>query len=153
METPPDVDLSSFFSNFECTSDESSKKRPLDGIQVVDFGDTVKKTKIDESSVLLQKIEKLRESRRIMKTEIRNAKAEIQELREQMTLLNEENRESRGIMKTEIRNGKAEIQELREQITLLNEKVESLSKKRTYKKNNVMEQLDVIKNILIDMKK
>ena len=121
METPPDVDLSSFFSNFECTSDESSKKRPLDGIQVVDFGDTVKKTKIDESSVLLQKIEKLRESRRIMKTEIRNAKAEIQELREQMILLNE--------------------------------KVESLSKKRTYKKNNVMEQLDVIKNILIDMKK
>ena len=91
-------------------------------IQVVDLGHTVKKTKIDESSVLLQKIEKLRESRRMMKTEIRNAKAEIQELKEQMTLLNE--------------------------------KVDSMSKKRTCnRKNNVMEQLDIIKNILIDMKK
>ena len=37
--------------------------------------------------MLLQKIEKLRESRRIMKTEIRNAKSEIQELREQITML------------------------------------------------------------------
>ena len=114
METP-DVDLSSFFSNFECMSDESSK-RPAD--EVVR---TVKKTKIDESSLLLQKIKKLRESKRIMKTEIRNAKAEIQELREQMSLLNE--------------------------------KVDLMSKKRTYKKNNVMDQLDVIKDILIDMKK
>ena len=34
---------------------------------------------------------------------------------------------------------------LREQMTLLNEKVESLSKKRTYKKDNVMEQLGAIK--------
>ena len=119
METP-DVDLSSFFSNFECMSDESSKKRPVDGIQVVDLGHTVKKAKIDESSVLLQKIEKLRESRRMMKTEIRNAKAEIRELREEMTLLND--------------------------------KVDSMSKKRTYKKNNVMDQLDIIMNILIDMK-
>ena len=57
-------------------------------------------------------------------------------------------------MKTEIRNAKSEIQELREQITLLNEKVDSMSKKRTCnRKNNVMEQLDIIKNILIDMKK
>ena len=48
-------------------------------------------------------------------------------------------------MKTEIRNAKAEIQELREQMTLLNEKVDSMSKKGTYKKNNVMEQLDIIK--------
>ena len=121
METP-NVDLSSFFSNFECTSDESSNKRPVDSIQVVDLGHTVKKTKIDESSVLLHKIEKLRESRRMMKAEIRNAKAEIQELREQMTLLNE--------------------------------KVDSMSKKKTCnRKNNVMEQLDIIKNILIDMKK
>ena len=115
METP-DVDLSSFLSNFECTIDESSKRSADDVIE----GHTVKKTKIDESS-LLQKIKKLRESKRIMKTEIRNAKAEIQELREQMTLL----------------NGKVDL----------------LSKKRTYKKNNVMDQLDVIKDILIDMKK
>ena len=118
METP-NVDLSSFFSNFECTTDESSNKRPVD---VVDLGHTVKKTKIDESSVLLHKIEKLRESRRIMKAERRKAKTEIQELREQMTLLNE--------------------------------KVDSMSKKKTCnRKNNVMEQLDIIKNILIDMKK
>ena len=115
METP-DVDFSSFLSNFECTIDESSKRSADDVIE----GHTVKKTKIDESS-LLQKIKKLRESKRIMKTEIRNAKAEIQELREQMTLL----------------NGKVDL----------------LSKKRTYKKNNVMDQLDVIKDILIDMKK
>ena len=118
METP-NVDLSSFFSNFECTTDESSNKRPVD---VVDLGHTVKKTKIDGSSVLLHKIEKLRESRRMMKAEIQNAKAEIQELKEQMSLLNE--------------------------------KVDSMSKKKTCnRKNNVMEQLDMIKNILIDMKK
>ena len=111
METP-NVDLSSFFSNFECMTDESSNKRPVD---VVDLGQTVKKTKIDESSVLLHKIEKLRESRRMMK---------------------------------------AEIQELKEQMTLLNQKVDSMSKKKTCnRKNNVMEQLDIIKNILIDMKK
>ena len=91
------------------------KKRPVDSIQVVDLGHTVKKTKIDESSVLSHKIEKLRKSRRMMK---------------------------------------AEIQELKEQMTLLNEKVDSMSKKKTCnRKNNVMEQLDIIKNILIDMKK
>ena len=39
-------------------------------------------------------------------------------------------------------------------MTLLNEKVDSMSKKKTCnRKNNVMEQLDMIKNILIDMKK
>ena len=56
-------------------------------------------------------------------------------------------------MAIEIKDMKTEINELRELVSSLKDSIDTLNSTKRYKKNSVMGQLDIIKELLINMQK